>query len=97
MKALTHQNPSHVSPPLAVQGCMRVAVFIGELMMNAVSCYPEDRPTFKRQSSAESEPVFNPLRRFISAMREQPMIAHSDSQATGDPPEHHRGDERLPG
>src|SRR5215469_6297916 len=96
MKALAHQDPSHVSPPLAVERCMRVAVFIGELMMNAVSGYPEDRPTLKRQCSAKSETVFNPLGRFISAMSEQPMIAHADSQATRDPPEHRRGDERLP-
>src|SRR5579864_9552191 len=96
MKAFAHQNPSHVRPPLAVERSVRVAVFIRELMMNAVSCNPEDRPAFEGEGSTKCQEIFHPLGRLVAAMREQPVIAHSDSQAAGYPPEHSGGQKRLP-
>src|SRR5579864_8582433 len=96
MKAFAHQDPSHVRPPLAVERSVRVAVLIRELMMNAMSCNPEDRPAFESEGSTNCQEIFHPLRRFVAAMREQPVISHADSQAAGYPPEHGHGQQCLP-
>src|SRR5665213_694455 len=75
---------------------MRIAFFIGILMMLAVGGDPENRSAFQRQSGANGQKVFNPLGSFVAAMREQPVIAHSDSQASGNPPENYGRQYSLP-
>src|SRR6185503_5124492 len=94
MQTLTHQNPSHVSPPFAVERSVRIAFFIRELMMNAMSCDPENRSTFERQSCANRQEIFHPLRSFISAMSKQAVVAHAYAETAGNPPQE-TGDEKC--
>src|SRR5204862_2273724 len=70
---------------------------IGKLIMNSVSGHPEDRSTFKRQSSARGQEIFNPFRRLVAAMGQQAVIAHADSEAARNPPEHERRKKGFPG
>ena len=96
MHRLSGQNPTHVRPPLAVARGMRVALLIRELMVNAVGSNPEDRPAFKRKRSASGKEIFHPLGSLISAMGQQAMVAHSDSEAAGNPPEKRSKNQILP-
>src|SRR5579859_3778162 len=97
MKALAHENPSHVRPPLAVDRRMRVALFIGKLVMNAMRRDPENWATLERKGPASGQEIFNPRRCLVAAMREQPVIAHADSEAAGHPPKEHRNKQCFPG
>ena len=76
---------------------MRIAFLIGELMMDAVRRHPENRPAFERERRANGQEILHPLRRLISAMREQPVITHADAQAARNPPQEHRDEQSLPG
>lgn len=96
MHRLAAQDPSHVRPPGAVDRGMRIAFLVGELMMNAVCGYPEDRAAFERQGRANCQEIFDPLGCFVSPMREQPVIAHANSKAAGDPPQEAGYEERRP-
>src|SRR5205823_1066280 len=78
MQALTHQNPTHMGPPFPINGTVRVAFLVRKLMMNSMSGNPENRPTFERQCSADGQKVLHPFWSLVAAMRQQPMIAHSD-------------------
>src|SRR4029077_20795114 len=68
MQALTHQDPSHVGPPFAIEWGVGIAFFIRELMMNAMCRNPENRSTFERKSGADGQEIFHPLRSFVSPM-----------------------------
>ena len=81
------QNPAHVRPPGAVHGRMRIAFLIGKLMVNAVRGHPENRAAFESERRENGQDIFQPFGNFVSAMREQAVIAHADAQAGGDPPE----------
>ena len=48
MKALAHQDPSHVRPPFAIHWRMWVAFFVRKLMMNSMSSNPENWAAFER-------------------------------------------------
>src|SRR5882724_6407915 len=91
------EDPSHVRPPFAVAGGMRVAVLVRKLVMNAMSRDPENRSALERQRRAPGEEVFDPFWSLVSAMGYKPMIAHADAKAPGNPPEEHRNEECLPG
>src|SRR5437868_14212595 len=80
-------DPSHVRPPAAVARTVRIALAIASLMMNAVRTHPEDWPTFKRKRCASREEVFEPFWNFVSAMRQQAVVAHADSKAQRKIPE----------
>src|ERR1700686_1274772 len=97
MHRLAHQDPSHVSPPLAVDGGMRIAFVVRKLVMDAVGCYPENRSAFEGQGGTPGQEVLHPLRSFISAMREQAVITHADAEAAGDPPQKNGYEECRPG
>ena len=81
------ENPSHVRPPFSIERSVGIAFLIRFLMVNAVRSDPEDRTTLKRQGCTCSQYVLNPFWRPISAVREQAVIAHADSQAAGNPPQ----------
>src|SRR5262245_54020511 len=49
-------------------------------MMNAMGGHPEDGSALERQRAAESEEVLDELGRLVSAVREQPVIAHADAK-----------------
>ena len=94
---LAHQDPAHVRPPFAVDRRMRVAFQIGILMMNAVRRHPENRPAFECQRRTPGQEVLHPLRRPVSAMRQQPVIAHADTEAARYPPQENGGKKCRPG
>src|SRR5712692_8772397 len=64
--------------------------------MNAMGRDPENRAAFERQRRTPGEKVFHPLGRPVSAMSEQPVIAHANAEASGNPPQEHGHEERLP-
>ena len=69
MHGLSHQNPTDMGPPLAIDRRVRIAFLVGELVMNAMRRHPEDWATFESQGGADRQKVFDPLRSFIGAMR----------------------------
>ena len=75
---------------------MRIAFFVGVLVMHAVRGDPDDRPAFERERAANGQKIFNPVRSLVSAMRQQPVIAHADAEASGNPIQHDGQGERLP-
>src|SRR6185437_4392915 len=76
---------------------MRITLFIRILMMDAVSCYPENRSALKRQSRAHRHKIFHPFRSLVPPVREQTVIAHSNTQTSGDPPQESCNEQRFPG
>src|SRR5712692_7799960 len=58
VKAFAHQDPSHVGPLIAVNWRMRVTFVIRKLVMNAMRGYPEDRPAFEGEGSANRQKIF---------------------------------------
>src|SRR5579864_6976052 len=65
-------------------------------MMDAVRCYPTDRPAFESQSAANGQEILNPFGGLIAAVCEKTVISHSDAEAPGDPPKESRQQERFP-
>ena len=76
---------------------MRIAFFVRMLMMDAVRGHPENRAAFQRERGANGQKIFDPLRSLVAAMRQQPVIAHADSQAAGNPVQKQRDEKSLPG
>ena len=87
MHGLAGHDPAHVGPESAVARRVRVAFFIRILVMLAVRGDPENRSAFERESCAGGQEIFDPFRRFVAAMGEQPVIAHANSKASRNPPE----------
>src|SRR5260370_25424751 len=85
-----------MSPESAVARGVRIAIFIGILMMNAMRRHPEERASFQRQGSAYGQKIFDPFVSLVSAMREQAVIAHADAQAAGHPIQKHRQRQIFP-
>src|SRR5580698_7435652 len=75
---------------------MRIAIFIGVLMMDAVRGNPGDGPAFEGERAAHCQEVLNKFRCHVSAMGQQAVISHADAEAPSDPPQHDRNDESLP-
>ena len=87
-------DPAHVSPDAAIVGGMRVAFFVGVLVMHAMSSNPEDGPAFESERAADREEILHPFGSLVAAMGEQAVVAHADAEAAGDPPEQD-GDEEA--
>src|SRR5438105_12736078 len=83
-------------PQTAVARRVWVAFLVGVLVMDAMRRNPKYWPAFKSQRSAHCENVFHPLRSLIAAMRKQTVVAHADAEASGDPPENQRRQQRFP-
>src|SRR5271165_934876 len=81
MRDVTHKHPDDVCPPGTVARRMRIAILVGELMMDAMRGHPEDGTAFQSHSPADGQEVFDPLGYFIRSMSEQAMVAHTDSEA----------------
>src|ERR1019366_9205112 len=96
MKGLPGENPTHVRPKAAIERGVRIARLVGELMMNAMRGPPEDRPPLQCQRGANGKNVFQPLRTLVSAMRQQPVIAHTDTEASRNPIHNRSDNQRLP-
>src|SRR5580658_2878507 len=80
VEGLAGKDPSHVRPETAVARRVRIARLVGELMMDPMRGYPENRSAFQRQRSANREEIFQPLGTFVTAMRQQPVITHADAK-----------------
>src|ERR1700733_14430968 len=97
MESIALQNPVDVCPPSAIVRRVRIAFVVAELMMNTMRGYPEDGAALKRECGAGGHRVFQPLRHFVSAVRQQAVIAHANADVDGEHVEDNGGDERLPG
>src|SRR5262249_39540896 len=75
---------------------MRVQLLVGVLMMDAMRSDPEKRSAFERQRGAEGEEIFHPLVGFVSAVSQQPVVRHADSEATRNPQQYDRQEQGLP-
>ena len=93
---LARHDPAHVRPETAIAGRVWVAFLVRVLVMESMHSNPEDRSALKSQSPANCENVFHPLRSFVAAMCEKPMVAHADTEASRDPPQNERQCESLP-
>jgi hypothetical protein len=90
------EEPAHVGPEAAFAGGVRVTCLVGVLVMHAVGGYPEDRTALQGECAADGEEILHPLRSFVTAMGEEAMVAHTDAEASGDPPEKDGDEEGLP-
>jgi hypothetical protein len=66
---------------------MGIAFLVRILVMDTMGRHPRDGSAFKSESAADRQEIFNRARGFVSAMGEQPMVAHADSQASRQPPQ----------
>src|SRR5690348_11365204 len=55
------EDPAHMGPPFSINRGMRIARDVGQLMMNAVGSYPENRSAFQGQRAANSEEILDPF------------------------------------
>ena len=90
------QNPTDMRPPAAIARRMRVAIAIRVRMMDSMRCDPLYRTTLYCQRAADYQEVFDGFGNFISSMRQQPVEAHADAEASCDPIEYRRDYDRLP-
>ena len=79
------KHPEHVGPEAAVSRSMGIALLIAEGMMLAVVGNPEQRRTLSRHPTqpGKEQPDRPPSRE--TAVREQPMVAHTHAKTTGYP------------
>jgi hypothetical protein len=75
---------------------VRIAFFVGVLVMHTVYGYPKNRATFQSQCAANRQNVLHPLGRFVASMGKESMVAHPDSDTTGNPPQDHGNQEGFP-
>src|ERR1700739_1239543 len=97
MHRLAGKDPSHVRPPLAIVRRVRVAFFVRKLMMYTVCGDPENRSAFECESGAPCEEIFHPLGSLVSTMCQEAVIAHTDAETAGDPPQEDGDEECFPG
>ena len=65
---------------------MRIAFFVGVLVMHAMDGDEEDGASFERECAADGEDIFDPLGRLVASMGEESVVSHPDTGAAGDPP-----------
>ena len=82
---LSENDPANVRPPTAVTRRMRIALLIGMSMMNPMGGGPLNRPALQGECAAEHEKVFNWLWDLVTAMSDQSVKAHPNTQTAGDP------------
>src|SRR5581483_9435916 len=96
MHGLAGHDPAHMCPDATIAWRVRIAVFIGVLVVDPVSGYPEHGATFQGQGAAYSEEILNPLGRPVAAMGQQAVVAHAYTEASRNPPEEGGNRQRLP-
>ncbi len=84
-RAILHRvaphQPTGMRPPPAVARRVRVTGLVGIVVMEAMRRDPKERTALQGESAADGEEVFEPPRRFVTAMGEEPVIAHTDAPA----------------
>src|SRR6185503_6129181 len=87
---------THMRPPTTIARRVRVAGTISVRMVYAMRHHPLNRPALERQRAARRKKVFNWFWNFITAMGQQPVISHADTETSRDPVKHHCGNQRRP-
>ena len=90
-------NPTHVRPQAAIARRMRIAFFVGVLVMHPMRAHPGERSAFESRGAADGQEIFHPLWRFVAAVSQQAVVAHANAKASGDPPEKSRKYHGFPG
>src|SRR6201999_2249520 len=90
------EDPAHMSPPSTFMRCVGISIVVGELVMDAMHRYPEYGTAFEGERGANGHGVFKPFGNAIAAVREQAVVAHADTDAVGQIPEHECAGEGLP-
>ena len=85
VNALAGEDPTDVGPKAAVLWRMRVAFFVGVLVMHAVDGDEEDGAALKGERAACGEGVLHPLGRFVAAMGEEAVVSHADAESACEP------------
>jgi hypothetical protein len=75
---------------------MRIALTICVRMMYAVRDYPLDWSTFQSHRAASHQEVFDEFRDLVTAMSQQPVVAHADTKTAANPVKDNCGDDRGP-
>ena len=65
---------------------MRIAFFVGVLVMHAMDGDKEDWAALQGEGAAYSENILDPFRRPVPSMREKSMVSHPNPDAARDPP-----------
>src|ERR1700683_3303821 len=84
-QGIARQDPTRMSPPLAVTRRVRITFLVRVLMMLAMDGHPQQRASFQSRRAANGKKVLKPLGCCVGAMSEQPVITHAESQAACDP------------
>lgn len=74
-----------------------ISFLVGVLVVNAVCSDPENRPPLEREAAAHGDEIFDPLGGFVTAMREQAMVGHPDTDVDGEEVHDDKGGKVLPG
>ena len=86
---MPEEAPEHVRPRKAMLRRMRIARAVRFAVMNAVRANPLQRAALPAQRAQRGQRVFNDLRRLETAVRQQAVIAHTNTQPAREI-EHHR-------
>jgi len=84
VQSTTREYPSGVCPPGAIMRRVGISFLVGVLVVNAVCSDPENRPPLEREAAAHGDEIFDPLGGFVTAMREQAMVGHPDTDVDGE-------------
>ena len=96
VQSIAPDDPSDVSPPAAFAGSVRIALAVAVLMMDAMGGHPEDGSALKRERGADGHQVFQPLGRLVTAMGQQAVVAHADTDIDSQNGEHQHHRKPLP-
>jgi hypothetical protein len=97
VQGVAEEQPTGVRPPSAFARGVRVAWLVAELVMDAVRGDPEHGPALESQRGADGHDVFQPLGHLVAAVRQQPVIAHSNADIDGQDVERQHDHQPLPG
>src|ERR1700691_780920 len=95
-QGIARQDPTRMSPPLAVARRMRIPFLVRVLMVLTMDGDPQQRASFQSRHAANGKKVLKPLGRREGAMGEQPVIANAQAQAPGGPVEEERDEQPRP-
>jgi hypothetical protein len=75
---------------------VRIALTIGVRMMDPMRGHPLNRAPLHGQRATSRKKILNHSWDFVAPVRQQPVIAHPDSQAAGNPIKNYGGHDALP-
>src|SRR4030095_1128884 len=78
-------NPTNVCPPATVTWGMRITNAVSVRMMHSMRRNPLKWSTLYRQRGARNKKILNEFRHFVTAVSEQAMKTHANTEAAGNP------------